>query len=325
MPMHQRLGAFQAALLTGWIGLSAAGFLYARAKDIPAWAAVPIIAAFLVEFSFYLVPGFEGVREKLRARLSRRQLAVALAASATVPYLIYSIPTGQFRPTAFLDLAALAVVLCFWYVALRPSPAIDPLFLAFAAAVVLSHVLDIIYLSPIHVHLDILGKLMLIRTGAMVMLELRGVRAIGFGFVPSQSEWITGVRYFFYFLPIGFPLALWLGLVQLGFAPFLFWKTLATFFGYLWVVALSEEFFFRGLLQQWLADWTGRPKFALVAASVLFGAVHLPFRAFPNWKLALVAAISGLFYGTAYRKAGSIRASMVAHALVVTVWRTVFV
>src|SRR2546429_593548 len=81
-PMLPKLGAFRAALLTGWIGLSTAGWLYARAKNIPLWLALPIIAAFLLEYSFYLVPGIEAAREQLRARLSRAALALALALSA---------------------------------------------------------------------------------------------------------------------------------------------------------------------------------------------------------------------------------------------------
>ncbi len=28
------------------------------------------------------------------------------------------------------------------------------------------------------------------------------------------------------------------------------------FLGFLWVLALSEEFFFCGVLQQWIEDWT---------------------------------------------------------------------
>ena len=103
------------------------------------------------------------------------------------------------------------------------------------------------------------------------------------------------------------------------------WKIAATFVGVLWVVALSEEFFFRGLLQQWIGEWTGRPALGLAAASIVFGAVHLGFRAFPNWKFALAAAVAGWFYGRAYRQAQSIRASMVTHALVVTLWRAFFV
>ncbi len=44
--------------------LGAAGWLYARWKDIPAWAAVPILAAFLLEYPFYLGAGFDAVRER---------------------------------------------------------------------------------------------------------------------------------------------------------------------------------------------------------------------------------------------------------------------
>jgi len=103
------------------------------------------------------------------------------------------------------------------------------------------------------------------------------------------------------------------------------WKIAATFVGVLWVVALSEEFFFRGLLQQWMVEWTGRPAVALASTSVLFGAVHLGFRVFPNWRFALAAAVAGWFYGRAYQQGQSIRASMVTHALVVTLWRAWFV
>ena len=81
-----------------------------------------------------------------------------------------------------------------------------------------------------------------------------------------------------------------------------------------------EGFFFRGLLQQWMAQWTGSATLALASASILFGLVHLGFRGFPNWKCALAAAVAGWFYGRAYNEAKSIRASMVTHALVVTMW-----
>jgi membrane protease YdiL (CAAX protease family) len=64
--------------------------------------------------------------------------------------------------------------------------------------------------------------------------------------------------------------------------------------------------------------------YAAIAASIAFGAVHLWFRAFPNWRFALLAAVAGVFYGLAFRRARSIRASMVTHALVVTTWRVFF-
>jgi membrane protease YdiL (CAAX protease family) len=52
--------------------------------------------------------------------------------------------------------------------------------------------------------------------------------------------------------------------------------------------------------------------------------VHLPFRQFPNWRFAILAGVAGIFYGLAFLKAKSVRASMVTHALLVTTWRVFF-
>ena len=318
--MTQSLGCFRAALLAGWTALSAAGLLYARSKGIPAWAAVPVLAAFLVEYPFYLVPAFAEVRRRFE-----RSLPWLLVVSFVAPYVIYASNTGQFRWWALAQLAALATALSLWYKILPAAPLADGAFLLLVAAVVLRGYFDSIYTSPVGgLHLDILGHVALTRLCAMVMLVERRAPGVGYGFMPSRTEWMIGLRYFVYFLAAGIPLAWATRLVRLG-PGMPLWKIAATFVGVLWVVALSEEFFFRGLLQQWMAEWTGRPAIALAAASVLFGAVHLGFRGFPNWRFALAAAVAGWFYGRAYQQARSIRASMVTHALVVTLWRAWFV
>jgi hypothetical protein len=190
--------------------------------------------------------------------------------------------------------------------------------------VVLRKYLIPIYTSPIAgLHIESLGHLALIRLCAMVMLFERRVAGIGFGFLPSRQDWRIGIRHFLYFLIAGIPLVWATGLAHFG--PVMpLWKIAATFLGVLWVLALSEEFFFRGLLQQWLTQWTGSPTMALAGAAIAFGSVHLGFRSFPNWKFALAAAVAGCFYGRAYSQAKSIRASMVTHALVVTMWRALF-
>jgi membrane protease YdiL (CAAX protease family) len=230
--------------------------------------------------------------------------------------------TQQFRWLALTRLIALALALSLWYRVLRPGPLADIAYLALVAAVVLRGYLDAIYTSPVAgLQLSILGHLALTRLCAMVMLIDRRVPDIDFGFVPRLEEWRTGAREFGYFLIVGIPLAWATRLVHWGSAMPL-WKIAAIFLGTLWVVALSEEFLFRGLLQQWLAGWTGSRGTALAGAALLFGAAHLGFRGFPNWKFALTAAVAGWFYGRAYQQAGSIRASMVTHALVVTLWRS---
>jgi membrane protease YdiL (CAAX protease family) len=319
-PMTQSLGGFRAALLAGWTVLSAAGWLYARSKGIPAWVAVPVLAAFLVEYPFYLLPAFAEVRERFAPGLPW-----FLVLSFVAPYFIYASNTGQFRWRALAQLAALALTLGLWYKILPAAPLADGAFLAIVAAVVLRGYFNPIYTSPgAGLHVEILGHVALTRLCAMVMLVERRVPGVGYGFIPSRVEWKTGLRHVGYFLIAAIPLAWATRLVRLGPGMSL-WKIAATFLGLLWVVALSEEFFFRGLLQQWMLQWTGRPAWALAVTAVLFGAAHLGFRTFPNWKFAFAAAMAGWFYGRAYRQAQSIRASMVTHALVVTLWRALFV
>ena len=141
--------------------------------------------------------------------------------------------------------------------------------------------------------------------------------------MPTAREWKVGLKYFLFFLPIGIGLSAALKLfsfktsaTELAVAPFLF----LVFF---WAIALPEEFLARGLLQQWLSDWTGRRNLGLVLASCVFGLSHLWFSpGYPNWKMAITATIAGWFYGKAYIEAGGVRASAITHALVVTAWRT---
>ena len=62
----------------------------------------------------------------------------------------------------------------------------------------------------------------------------------------------------------------------------------------------------------------------LLVASALFGFCHLWVGKFPNWRMALVAGVAGVFYGMAFQRAGGIRASMVSHALTATTFRVLF-
>ena len=312
---------FLAAVGAGWILLLGAGIYYARLKQIPFALAAPLLAAFLVEYAFYLVPGFVGVREWLADRIPRRRLAFLLAISALAPYLVYSLATGEFRIVAASRLAALVLALSFWYIIRKPSPSADLALLALVAAAMALRFFKQIYTAPIP-SIDILGKLMLVRLYASVMLTLRDVEGTGFGFLPTAKEWRIGLRYFVYFLPVGLAIMFGLGLLRFKTSPTLLATAPLTFLGVLWVLALGEEFLARGLLQHWISDWTGRPSFALAFASIAFGFSHLWFRDFPNWRWAILTTALGWFCGKAYNEAGGIRAAMVTHALVVTLWQT---
>ena len=321
----QSPGRFRAALLIGWLLLSAAGIVYARLKDIPGWAALPVLAAFLVEYPFYLLPGFP----ELRGRLSGARLPLFLVISAVLPYLTCYLTVGQFHWTSVMRLAALALALGLWYIILPVGTLADMAFLALIGAVLIGKYFDAIYPLPYPgLNISVLGHIALIHMSALVLLVQRRVQETGFGFVPNRREWRIGVLHYVACLPVAALAAIPLKAVHLT-APAPLWKITGTFLAFLLVIGLFEEFLVRGVLQQWMEEWTWSRTAALWLTSAIFGLAHLWFtgggRHFPNWRWALIAAVLGWFCGHARNQAGSIRAGVVTHALVVTTWRAFFV
>ncbi len=294
-------------------------------ENLPWQTALP---AFVLEVTFYASLASERVRAGFE-RLPPVLFAALLTVSAILPYCLATLAFGTFEWRGLAAIAALAGAVSFWYVLLPKSPAADVLLLVFMAVVWIAKLFPEWYLCPYpKLYLPVLGQLMWFRTGLFAMLCIRRVKGVGFGFWPLMREWKIGLVHFAIFLPLAAMLS-W----AIGFAgpriPQLRWEktslvALGTFFGILWVVALTEEFFFRGLLQQWLVAWTRSEWAGLIAASLLFGSVHIFYRLFPNWRLAALAALAGICYGLAFRRARSIRASMVTHALVVTTWKIFF-
>src|SRR5262249_4213278 len=157
-----------------------------------------------------------------------------------------------------------------------------------------------LYGDPVpKLQIDALGQAMWVRTGAMAMLCIRRVSGVGFGFWPTKNDWKIGALFYLLFMAAAVELALMIHFTKPR-MPVGWEKTpalaIATFFGVLWVLALGEEFFFRGLLQQWMSRWLNSDKAGLLVTSVLFGAVHLWFRQFPNWRFALLATMAGICY-----------------------------
>jgi membrane protease YdiL (CAAX protease family) len=325
----KQMRQFLTTLSLVWIAACIAAYLYSHQQHISSSIALAVVPAFLVELAFYLAPGFPAVRKRFDALGSKPFRAALLSASAVLPYLMETSRTGTFHLIGFVELLAAILIAAFWYAWIPRAMLPDLLFLGFMAAVYLSRRFDQIYGQPApHAALGILGQLMWIRLGLMAVLSLRGIEDARFGFVPSRDEWRVGAQYYLYFLPVGAALGYWERFARFHLQAMDWWKfpllLVGTFAGILWVVALAEEFFFRAFLQQVLARSLHSETFGLLAASVLFGLAHLPFRKFPNWRAAIIAGVLGLFCGLALIKARSVRASMVTHALVVTTWRMFF-
>lgn len=255
------------------------------------------------------------VREQWRQRWQPRMLVVAAPLSCA----LYHVALPQSSLASVLWLGAMAAAFVMASRVLSRARYGWAAVLALAAAPVLLKAFRPLYPPAGELRMEFLGQLMWIRTAVLTVMRDLKPEGVGFGFWPGAREWKTGVRYFLLLAPVALALSLATGFARPawpeGGAAAVALNAVATFFGILWVVALSEEFFFRGLLQ---------PRIGLWAASALFGLAHLGFREFPNWRFAVVAAVAGVFYGLAFRAGGGIRASMVTHALTVVFWRTFF-
>jgi len=288
------------------------------------WAALP---AFLFEAVFYLGSIFQETRAWLTQFRPARMQAAFLWFSALAPYLIFSLSAGTFERNSFYLLAGLTAVLSFWYALLPRRPAYDFGFLVIAAAPLVSRVFARIYRPPDEqVQADILGHLMWIRLGIAALLVLREWNPGAFGFWPRSREWRIGTLYYLISIIPVVLLAVALHDVRFELRAGPWWQVagivIGTFFGSLWVVALSEELFFRGVIERAMLD---RSRIgAVLVSAILYGSAHLWVHQFPNWRRAAVGTLLGVVFGILYAQTGSVRAPMVTHALVVATWRVFF-
>ena len=285
--------------------------------DLPLPVLAGIMAAALLELGFYA---------------SQRRLQplprVVLLCSALVPWLAFAVPASIATPRSGLLLTLLVAVPLGWFRLLPAGRPADLGFLFVAAAPMLFGFFEYLYPRPDpELRVAILGQLMWIRIVIAAALTDRPTSGIGFGLWPQRSDWLLGSLIALVAAPVLYVVADTVGFAAWRWPAAPWWQVaataIATFFGILWVVALGEEFLFRGLLQNWVAGWTGSIPFAVAVSALAFGASHVGFRQFPNWGFVVVASVAGVFFGWASHRGGGIRPAMVAHAWIVTLWRTV--
>jgi hypothetical protein len=169
-------------------------------------------------------------------------------------------------------------------------------------------------------HLAIFNKVLLLDAGIYGFLLLRDLGGTGFDLRLRGRDVTTGLRETALYTPIALALGLSLGFLHLRAA----WPGMMPIAG-AWIftfffIAVPEELFFRGWLQNLLERRLGR-KAALLIAAALFGLAHFNKRTiFFNWRYVLLAALAGVFYGRAWRRDRRVGASAVTHATVDAIW-----
>jgi membrane protease YdiL (CAAX protease family) len=286
------------------------------------------MASSFTAFSLLLAPywffGF-GAAEILRRFLSNQVVRVMVPGFLLIPYLIFSVPRGEFLWTTAAVLFIIPVAIAALFEFLPPGgvrPAIGKLCWqdVIALAVVgLPVEFGWIRGSFPHPGLSALPKILLVDSALYAFLVVRRLDGVGYDFRARVRDLVTGLRECSFFAPIAIVLGIAVGFIApRGGTPPASSASAAlmvTFF----FVAIPEEFFFRGLLQNLLETRVGYPG-SLVVTAVIFGLSHfnkpLPF----NWRYVVLATIAGIFYGRAWRDRHRLLSSATTHTLVDVIW-----
>src|SRR5580692_2396563 len=191
----------------------------------------------------------------------------------------------------------------------------------FVVLAVLGLAVDLRWLEPAWpVGFAAFGKMLLLDAGIFGFLAVRQLDGVGFDLRLRLRDVGVGLREFLLYAVVAIPLGL--GLVFLHFhagwpRPL---QAISAFVFTFVFVAIPEELFFRGWLQNLVERRIGRTA-ALALTAVLFGLAHWNSRTTSfNWRYVLMAAIAGIFYGRAWRAQRRVGASSIAHATVDTLW-----
>ena len=281
-------------------------------------AALALILLLIPLFAF----GFAGDRCTRAAQSLPTALRLVLPAVLVVPYLIDALGSHIFAARWLLVYLCVPILLAgLEFLAARLDPSQRGHLLDFLVLLPLGLAVDLRWLEPAWPpRLAVLGKLTLLDAGLYAFLAVRCLTAVGYNLSFSALDWTTVLREVLFYMPIAIPLGLALGFLHLHHRvehPWLLvplW--IVTFVG----VALPEEIFFRGWIQNLLERRLGRTA-ALGVTATLFGLSHFNKRTtFFNWRYVLLAAIAGIFYGRAWRRDHRIAASAITHSTVDTLW-----
>lgn len=273
-------------------------------------------ALLLAPYWFFGFGAAEILRQKLRSRAAR-VLAPGLLA---IPYLTFSVPRSEFEWSYAAILFAIPVALAALFEFLPPgTPKLCWQDVIALAVVGLPVEFRLLAGSFPHSGLSALPKFLLVDAALYAFLVVRRLEGVGYDFRARRHDLASGLREWAFYAPIALGLGWALRFITFhdknpG-ASAIVSALMVTFF----FVAVPEELFFRGLLQNLLEARFGRVR-ALIVASVIFGLSHfnkpLPF----NWRYVLLAAIAGIFYGRAWRNQRRIVASGITHTLVDVIW-----
>jgi uncharacterized protein len=247
---------------------------------------------------------------------------VAAPALLCVPYALTATSFGIFSWSWFAVYALLPVAIAFLLEQARSQDSNQRgNWRDFAVLLALGLAVDLRWLEPAWPHgLAALGKILLLDAGIFGFLVVRRLEGVGFDLRLTLRDLRRGLGEYCIYALIAIPLGLWLGFLHAHATVPSPLRAVGAFVFTFLFIAIPEELFFRGWLQNLLERRMGRTA-ALLLTAVLFGLAHWNKRTLNfNWRYVVMAAIAGLFYGRAWRAQRRVGASAIAHATVDATW-----
>lgn len=307
-----------------------ADWLVVARVPVNPWRFGALLAATALVLGAFVALSDDGCIRALRNRAGQSALfALALPLLLLIPYLIYTAATGTFSIVAALKLAGylLAPTALLLPDRSRTRSAAnwrDWLAMAFIAVPIPAHWLSDVWLWPYGPQ-DLYFFLPLTAVSVAVygFAVVRSLDDVGYKLLWRGGDVVTGVSNWVMFSVLGIPLGYALHFIRFHRHHVSLGGFLADFLGIYLTIAIPEEVFFRGILQNLLEKTIRRGpsgRYGLLIASLIFGASHFHHPPVPNWRYMIMASVAGIFYGLAYQRRRRTSASALTHALVDTVW-----
>ena len=280
-----------------------------------------VVAALLTLLPFLAVAFFpQAAAARVRALPEWAQLTSPVL--LCIPYVLVACGAGVFRWQWFTLYALLPVVIAalLWQAA-RIDPAQRGNWRDFLILATLGLAVDLRWFEGAWPpHLAIFNKILLLDAGIYGFVLIRQLDGTGFDLRLRLKDLGIGLREAALYIPIGLALGLSLGFLH----AHRVWpgpgRIAAAWFFTFFFIAVPEELFFRGWLQNLLEKRMGRYG-SLILTACLFGLAHFNKRTTSfNWRYVLLAALAGIFYGRAWRQRRRVGASAVTHATVDAIW-----
>ena len=255
---------------------------------------------------------------------ARLPIAVRVVAPGLlcVVYVLVATARGIFEwrwLAVYLLLPVAVAAMLAWAACVDPEQSGD--WREFVVLLVLGLAVDLRWFEPAWPRgMAVFNKIVLLDAGIWGFGAVRRLKGVGFDLRLQWRDVRVGLREFLFYAPAAIALGLALGFLHAHARWPQGWRLVGALVFTFFFIAVPEELFFRGWMQNLLERRVGRG-WALAVTAVVFGLSHFNKRAVHfNWRYVVLAAIAGVFYGRAWRQERRVGASAVTHTLVDTVW-----